>query len=350
MSPTRIEWTDETWNPVTGCTPVSPGCDHCYARRMATTRLRGRRGYPADDPFRVALHPDRLAQPLRWRKPRRVFTCSMGDLFHEAVPDSTIDRVFAVMALAPQHQFQVLTKRATRARDVLSAVQKRKEGMADAWIEHVGPYMGPTKDDVEAWCRTHGVSVPERARRVHIINRWLHADYAERTVHAERGGWTGWPLPNVLLGVTAEDQPRADERIPLLLDCPAAVRFVSIEPMLGAVDLTWLPSGQPFELPQGDRCQAMQNALRRPREHAPGETVLVPAKPGLDWVIVGGETGPGARPMHPQWVRDIRDHCVANGVPFFFKQWGEWAGKTFEDIVGPHDNLLDGRTWQQFPD
>jgi len=233
---TKIEWTEETWNPVTGCSKVSPGCDHCYAERMSK-RLRGRLGYSDDEPFKVTLHPDKLNRPLRWRKPRRVFVCSMGDLFHGGVPIDYIINIFLVMAESPQHTFQVLTKRPD---GMLSLQEVLEKEMLE--LKHQ------------------------------------------------------WPLPNVWLGVTAEDQQRADERIPLLLLCSAAVRFVSCEPLLGPIDLR----DQPFR----DGC---------------GVDAMHPADPmmSLDWVIVGGETGPGARQMHPMWARFLRDQCVAADVPFF---------------------------------
>lgn len=234
---TKIEWTEATWNPVTGCTPISPGCAHCYARRMAK-RLAGRCGYPAaPHEFDVTLHPDKLGEPLRWKKPRRVFVCSMSDLFHENVPFEFIRRIFRTMEFARAHTFQVLTK---------------------------------------------------RADRMHEFVQWYASDRN-----------TYWPSSNVWLGVTAENQEQADKRTPLLLQTPAAVRFVSVEPMLGLIEM-----------------EAYWGA--RPGWGEPE---------GLDWVICGGETGPGARPMHPGWVRSLRDQCREAAVPFFFKSWGDWALK-----------------------
>jgi len=285
----KIGWTNNTWNPVTGCTQVSPGCDNCYAKRMAT-RLRGRCGYPADDPFRLTLHPSSLTNPLRWRKPRRVFVCSMGDLFHADVPDEMIAMVFAVMCLCPQHTFQVLTKRPGRMRQFLS------RGYADvcAAIHALGidlnklPYY-PLKIDDPG----------------------------------------GWPLPNVWLGVTAENQEQAAARIHLLLRTPAAVRFVSVEPMLGAVDLTSV------KFPHGGyenvlRCDVSQRA----------KCAGIDKLNGIDWVICGGESGPKARPMHPDWATALRDQCQEARVPFYFKQWGNKAA----------GRVLDGRTWDEFPE
>jgi len=233
---TAIEWTDETWNPVTGCDRVSPGCDNCYALTLAK-RLKGmgQPKYQRDgDPrtsgpgFGLTIHPDALEQPARWRKPRRVFVNSMSDLFHPGVPDGFIGEVWDVMASTPWHTYQVLTKRPQR--------------MAKA--------LGP--DGCGFYQRTGPVPCPQR-------NVWLGT-----SIESDRYAF------------------RADH----LRNTPAAVRFLSLEPLLGplpSLDLT-----------------------------------------GIDWVIVGGESGPGARPMHPDWVRDIRDRCVDAGVAFFFKQWGNY--------------------------
>jgi len=292
MGTSKIEWTEATWNPVTGCTPISEGCEHCYAKRMAT-RLRGRCGYPAGAPFLVKVHPDRYNEPFGWRKPKKIFVCSMGDLFHEDVPFPWINEVFSVIQRCTHHRFMVLTKRPERMRNYISKVLQ--------------------------------------------VRGWPESDI---------------PFPNVWMGITAETQRRADERIPVLLEIPAARRFVSVEPMLGPVDLSqWLGRSG-----------------------------------GLDWVICGGETGPGARPVHPDWVRSLRDQCQIAGVPFFFKSWGEWReanmdlpvrgtkfgcfmGDTFVPDYGnifpqrypEHINMarigksnagriLDGRTWDEEPE
>ena len=244
MTKTAIEWTDEVWNPVTGCSKVSQGCKHCYAERVFP------RPYPGRAFTDVAMHPDRLAAPLHWRKPRRVFVNSMSDLFHDVVPDEFIDQVFAAMSAAPSHTFQVLTKRPERARDYL-------------------------------------------ARRA-------------------------MPLPNVWLGVSIEDQETADYRIPLLLRTPAAVRWISAEPLLGPVDLGNLPSVSGI----GRYLDSLSNAGREDSD--------LPTK--LDWVVAGGESGPHARPTHPEWLRALRDDCDAAGVPFFFKQWGEWRGPAESEV------------------
>lgn len=244
---TGIEWTDATWNPVTGCTKVSPGCDRCYAETLAE-RFRGVPGHYYEQGFDVVLRPDKLEVPLRWRRPRRVFVNSMSDLFHRDVPDEYIARVFAVMARAPQHTFQVLTKRHGRMRSLLSSA---------AFHNLVNDLPG------EPW-------------------RPL----------------VTFPLPNVWLGVSVEDQQRADLRIPALLDTPATVRFLSCEPLLGPLDLRLY-----LHTSRGVETRGW----------------------GIDWVIVGGESGRGARPMYPTWVRLLRAHCADAGVPFTFKQWGEWA-------------------------
>lgn len=227
-----IEWTDATWNPVTGCTKVSPGCKHCYAERFAE-RFRGVQGHPFEQGFDLRLWPERLEQPLRWRASRRIFVNSMSDLFHPDVPDAFILRVFEVMEEASHHQFQVLTKR------------------------------------------------PERA-----------LELAPRLV---------WPQ-NVWMGTSVESQPYT-RRIDKLRNIPAHVRFLSCEPLLGPLSLDLA---------------------------------------GIHWVIVGGESGPGARPMRPEWVTSIRDQCREVDVAFFFKQWGGvHKSKTGRE--------LDGRTYDEMP-
>jgi protein gp37 len=239
-----IEWTEATWNPVTGCDRVSPGCDHCYALTLAARlKAMGSPKYQQDgDPrtsglgFGVTLHPDELAVPRRWRRPRRVFVNSMSDLFHPRVPVQFIARVFAVMTETPQHTYQVLTKRPKRARSVL-----------------------------------RDLNMP--------------------------------PMPNVWVGVSVEDDERTD-RVAVLREVPTAVRFLSCEPLLGplpSLDLT-----------------------------------------GIDWVIVGGESGPAARPMREAWVTEIRDNCLDSGIPFFFKQWGGRTPKA-------GGRRLAGRTWDEMP-
>jgi protein gp37 len=228
-----IEWTEATWNPVTGCTKVSAGCKFCYAERMAL-RLRAMGKPQYQNGFRLTVHPESLAIPLRWKSPRTIFVNSMSDLFHEDVPLGFIQQVFAVMNECAHHTFQILTKR------------------------------------------------PQVAAQ-----------------HASALDWT----PNIWLGTSVEDQ-RVVPRIKSLIGVPAAIRFLSIEPLIG------------------------------PLEYLPTK--------GIDWVIVGGESGPGSRPMNPEWVRTIRDVCIAQDIPFFFKQWGG----TNKKATG---RILDGRTWDDMP-
>ncbi len=240
MSETKIEWATHTWNPVTGCSKVSSGCANCYAERMSK-RLAGRCGYPLDNPFRVTLHPDKLKDPLKWKKPRRIFVNSMSDLFHDDVPDSFLDLVFASMAKASQHTFLVLTKRPERMSNYIL------KAMFDEECNYDGLYAALDE-----------LGIPDAN-----------------------------PMANVWLGVSVENQAAA-ERISILKQIPAAVRFVSFEPLLGEINLTpdlWKD---------------------------------------IDWAIVGGESGPGARPMHPDWVRSLRNQCQVAGTKFFFKQWGEF--------------------------
>ncbi len=254
---TGIEWTDSTWNPLVGCSRVSAGCVNCYAERHAYrfarqsgTAYEGTAKLVNGKPTftgRVNLNERALDQPMRWRRPRRIFVNSMSDLFHENVSDDVLQRIFIVMARAERHTFQVLTKR------------------------------------------------PERM--LNFFMRRALVSTGDALHHAARGRW---PLPNVWLGVSVEDQAAADERIPLLLRTPAAVRFLSCEPLLGPLSF---------------------DGMFASADVRDGTNMLEV----LDWVIAGGESGPRARPMHPDWARSLRDQCAAAGVPFFFKQWGEWA-------------------------
>ncbi len=279
-----ITWTDETWNPIRGCTRVSEGCRNCYAESVAA-RFSGP-GQPYEGLARMTPSGPRwtgkigyadhhLLDPLRWTRPRRIFVNSMSDLFHDGVSQWTLDRIFAVMALAPRHQFQVLTKRPSRMLDYLGATNARSQVLGTAWEMLGHP----------------------------PLHKYAHQCILTRP----------WPLPNVWLGVSVEDQATADQRIPLLLQTPAAVRWVSAEPLLGPLDLerslTWV--------------------LRAPRDLSAAALeagAIMERLRGVDWVVVGGESGPGARPMHPEWAQSLRDQCQAAGVPYFFKQWGEWVG------------------------
>jgi protein gp37 len=235
-----IEWTDATWNPVTGCVQVSPGCAHCYAKTFAE-RFRGVPGHPFEGGFDLELRPERLRQPLSWKRPRRIFVNSMSDLFHEDVPLDFIQQVFATMRQAEWHVFQILTKRSTR-------------------LLELAPFLD-------------------------------------------------WP-ENVWMGVSVENQ-RWTSRIDDLRCVPAAVRFLSCEPLLGPLDLNLS---------------------------------------GIDWVIVGGESGHRARRMQVRWARDLRDQCTAADVPFFFKQWGAHDETGVRRSKKASGRALDGRTWDEVPE
>ena len=283
---TSIEWCDATWNPVTGCTEVSSGCDHCYAKTFAE-RWRDTPGHYFERGFDVQLRPDKLDWPLRKRKPQRIFVNSMSDLFHDQVPDDFIAKVFAIMALAPQHTFQLLTKRHARMRTLLNN---------KAFLTEV--------------CE-HG--------------HWF-AHHWERPLDDRIFDHGPYPLPNVWLGVSTENQKFADIRIPALLDTPAAVRFISAEPLLGPIDLT------PCNCRGGQTSGCGRHnfgSLTDIQRNAPALHF-----PDIDWVIVGGESGHKARPMNPRWARSLRDQCNAAGVPFLFKQWGEWGPAPWK-ILGP---------------
>jgi protein gp37 len=279
----KIEWTDATWSPVRGCSLVSPGCTNCYAMRLAH-RFSGKgRAYEGltrltkHGPVwtgKVRLVPELLDQPLHWKKPRRIFVNSMSDLFHEAVPNEFIDIVFAVMATAKKHIFQVLTKRPERMVEYFRE-PVRAELIYDAAFKvgYKGAMCGGTKAPI--------------------------------------------PVPNVHLGVSCEDQETADERIPLLLQAPAAVRFISYEPALAGVDVTEFLWGK-HELVD----QICQNCPRDADCECGYETRKCLSLPSIDWIIVGGESGPGARPMHIQWARDIVAQCKTANVACFVKQLG----------------------------
>lgn len=359
---TKIEWTDATWNPVTGCSVVSPGCTNCYAMQLAGTRLKNhasRAGLTRESGGRpkwtgeVRFNEQWLDQPLRWRKPRRIFVCAHGDLFHENVPDKWIDRIFAVMALCPQHTFQVLTKRAGRMREYCS--------------DNLAVRVQNAVDNLE----------PDGFWKFPGHEPWVISDF-DRDGGQDR-------LPNVWLGVSVEDQQRADERIPDLLATPAAIRFLSCEPLLGPIDLRqWLNdygcSACGYGGPVDERCiqcgwrganshqagpcpscgEILQDDYACPECGEPdgegdfGPTISGPRLGLLDWIIAGGESGNGARPMHPDWARSLRDQCAVAGVPFFFKQWGEFkpwpltADEFFhpepqhegELVIGPEGCLL----------
>jgi protein gp37 len=321
----RIEWTEATWNPILGCTKVSPGCDHCYAITQATIRagsphpkvaeafagLTERTDAGMDWTSRVNLLPERLMQPVKCRKPKRWFVNSLADMFHDDVPDKFIAEVFAVMAWAGWHTFQLLTKRHGRLRSLMND---------PAFVELVR----------RAYRALYGAGAPARDIE--------------------------WPLPNVWIGVSAEDQHWAATRVHALLQTPAAVRWVSAEPLLGPIDLRNLKA----------RNGALIDALCGDVKSPDGE--IYAACPGsVSWVVAGGESGPGARPMQPDWARALRDQCRDAGVAFLFKQWGahRWvAGSRWDEetqcwidhgavpqrvpkkLAG---RTLDGRTWDEYP-
>lgn len=277
---TAIQWTDETWNPTTGCTRVSEGCRHCYIERTPPFRMAGRK---LGDP--VQLHPERLAQPLRWRKPRRVFVNSLSDLFHEDVPDEFIAQVWSMMAKAEKHTFQILTKRPLRMKDFLARCGNAED---TGWFTH--DHTPPAK----AYCGSDII--------VGAVGRW--------------------PLPNVQLGVSFEDQQTADERIPILLQTPAAVRFVSYEPALGPVDLSKWVKPVEFASCWEKGYKPTEDDYKAVTEIAKAALKKAGAWDRLDWVIVGGESGPGARPCDIARIRSIVAQCRAAAVPCFTKQLG----------------------------
>lgn len=280
-----IEWTDATWNPLVGCSRVSSGCANCYAERFMHRGLhhKGLTRATSRGPVwtgEVRLVEKALDLPLRWRKPRRVFVNSLSDLFHESVPDEWIDRVFAVMALAPRHTFQVLTKRAERMRDYLTALNVR-ERIDEAALLGVG-----------------------------LSNR------------LDPTAFLPWPLPNVHLGVSAENQETFDARVADLSRTPAALKFLSLEPLLGPIDMQgpgkggWMPDypSRPGWDPRG--CRSF-----------------------IGWVIVGGESGPSARPCNVEWIRDVVRQCREGVVPVFVKQLGA-------NVTGPHGNGVNVTKWR----
>lgn len=296
-----ISWTDETWNPIRGCSRVSEGCRNCYAEKVAG-RFSGP-GLPYEGLVTIGekgprwngtvrLVPEHLGDPLRWKRPRRVFVNSMSDLFHESLPFETIAAVWGVMAAAPQHTFQVLTKRPKRALEFFE------------WLSPGARFLAfPPPPIDKLACLADDALTPHMS----------HADLS-RAFAPGRGAKT-WPLPNVWLGVSVEDQATADERIPLLLECPAAVRWVSYEPALGPVLFQGRWLGQGSECPEcgvgvlvdEDGCCAC------------GADAMYY---GLDWIVVGGESGPGARPYDLAWARNVITQCREAGVPVFHKQLG----------------------------
>ncbi|GAB5387046.1 MAG: phage Gp37/Gp68 family protein [Alphaproteobacteria bacterium] len=332
---TKIEWTDATWNPVVGCSIISRGCKNCYAMHLAhrhasnpsmphykgtTYRVNGKTVWTG----KRGTAPDHIMlAPLRWRKPRMVFVNSMSDLFHESVPDQIIDRVFAVMALAAGHTFQVLTKRAGRMERYLNTEGRDEKigwaahGLIDDWVH------GDGDGKIDAsWTMTSSALIHNLGR----LRGQRRAIFNPAHPHPQL-----WPLPNVWLGVSVEDQEQAENRIPHLLDSPAALRFISAEPLLGEINLGEI-------IHKGVFAWFKTNALTGDEVMSLAGDKHNIAQSGVDWVICGGESGRDARPMHPDWARSLRDQCVAAGVPFFFKQWGTWQ----QDAAGTeHDRAVD---------
>lgn len=326
---TKIEWAEETWNPTTGCDKTSPGCDNCYALGMAKRlKAMGQAKYQADgDPrtsgpgFALTVHPDTLTLPLRWKTPRRVFVNSMSDLFHQDVPDQFIADVFAVMAATHWHTFQILTKRSKRMRDLLTT-------------HHFADLVEEILTESDELCTAADDGYGD-GHTDHFDAGWLWPLRSSADAEVKTG------LDQVWLGVSVESA-KYRFRLDHLRETPAAVRWVSFEPLLGPL----------------------------------GDLDLT----GIDWVVVGGESGQGARPMHPDWAREIRDQCIDQGVAFFFKQWGNWRpaqitdehrdtwlsadGSTHAERSGTADlpmvrersknfdghDLLDGQQWHQYPE
>ena len=334
----KIEWTERTWNPIVGCSVTSPGCTNCYAMKMAgrleamteksghadqylgtTKKVKGKTVWTG----KIGVAPDAVfEQPLRRKKPTTYFVNSMGDLFHPNVPEDAIDRVFAMMALSPQHKFQILTKYPERMRDWMRA------HTTEAWgdLGYSGFFQQafdwPYFEDKYDWLDRH-------------LNDGSNSD----ALCCQPSLW-----PHVALGVSVEDQKRADERIPFLLNTPAAKRFLSVEPMLGPIDLTDLPYTIDGETIPDGGMSCLHGAGGFPDYDYEGQSiddawVGVYGLSKIDWVIVGGESGGDSRPMHPDWARKIRDDCAAAGVQFFFKQWGAWLPWNQFDAAQVSDDM-----------
>ena len=407
---TGIEWTQvgagfkgETWNPVVGCSKVSAGCRNCYAERMAK-----RLNIMGPDHYQNVINEDgcwsgRIGmagldtwmKPLHWRKSRCIFVNSMSDVFHPGVSDEIRDRLWAVMALTPQHRYLILTKRPAEM---------------ERYVDRLVAGQGKLGDGL-TWLGADGYGARLLIMKAYGLNLADKAPEAGEPPYA--------PFPNVGLGVSVEDQAAADERLPLLLETQAAMWFVYCEQLLGAVSLDgYLPGewscvrcGYVGNATGNEYCVNCEEEFPPPGEH--GELILCPCgcdeyenacprcgetdpfgafgcegksptPQTLDWVIAGGESGPGARPIHPDWARGLRDQCESAKVPFFFKQWGEWApidspasveacpvplgkNEAWLDMAGGQDfhgddvwrmhrlgkkaagRVLDGRTWDGYP-
>lgn len=304
----KIEWTGRTWNPLVGCSKVSGGCKYCYAERdgnrlkaMGVPQYQDAIGDDGRWTGQVVFVPKKLDEPLRRKEPTTYFVNSMSDLFHEDVPFETIDKIFAVMALAQHHTFQILTKRADRMREYFigfdtSRIEPRALRLANS------PCAG------------------------HVVEEWFDDNF-----------------PNVWLGVSVEDQESAEMRIPHLLATRAAVRFLSCEPLLGPVDFSEIGNAI------FNRERSIRKLMYGPTACNYEQADSMIAYPEIDWVIVGGESGPNARPMDPNWARLVRDQCQASGVPFFFKQWGEYNKEGQRVGKKAAGRLLDSREWNEMP-
>ena len=278
---TKIEWCDASLNLASGCTPYSEGCKNCYGRSKIN-RFKGRKGWPSS-PDKVTLFPERMVQPFKWRKPRRIFINSMSDTFHPEIPFEYIAAIFGMMAANPRHLFMVLTKRDKRMLEWFEWLSGCRTKTSRGWVFQVDACWEEAEKYVGAFRR------PDRF------------DFE-------------WPLKNVMLGVSVEDQLAANTRIPILLQTPASKRFLSAEPLLGPID---------FESILGGATESRR---------------LINGWHGISQMIAGSETGPGARPMHINWARNIRDQCQESGVSFFFKK----------DSKGRRE--LDGKIWEEFPE
>ena len=400
MSKTKIEWTEATWNPVSGCDKISDGCKNCYAEKMAKRlQAMGAKGY--ENGFAVTLHPERLNEPTKRKKPTMYFVCSMGDLFHDDIPFEFIDKIFDIMFACPQHTFQILTKRPERMRDYIKERAYRKQparveedripfkymGMLHLDDLYYRNMCGYAKNDFACDC-SYLCSYPNNSesqedcehghRKCFSFNCPISTDNPHKSVLEKEGvedeyeyddeGYAvdcEWMeiyqrpkyayVSNVWLGVTAENQEQADKRIPILLDTPAHKRFVSIEPMIGNINLKNIINDY-----AGIRTQI--NSLIGHKSIGNADFLNTRDCQKLDWVICGGETGANARPMHPNWVRSLRDQCQDAKVPFFFKQWGEWAFEmptsfkkeptlymnTYGHTATEEEAIADGGSWKGF--
>jgi len=286
MANSKIEWTQKVWNPVTGCTKISAGCENCYAEKFAK-RLAGRCGYDQENPFKITSHEDKIYEPAKWRKPKIVFVGSMGDIFHDDVPDHWIDAIMATAAIFPKHTFMFLTKRPKRMQEYFS---RSKEEILKNWEDSIYQIGWADKDgDVDS-------------------TACFLYNYSQKH----------WPIPNIWLGVTVENQATANYRIPLLGETLAAKRFISVEPMLGNLFIGGYLSGY-----------------------------------DIKWVICGGENGQGARPMHPDWVSSLLGQSHLLAIPFFFKGWGEWLyyNNSSAHKLGKKKSgrMIDGKEYLQYP-